>query len=398
MTVHSFLCLDLAMRTIAALRLVAFATGVLLLQACGGRPAQHQGIPEVGVVVVRPQAVTLQTELPGRTNPYAISDVRPQVGGIIQARLFVEGADVRAGQVLYQIDPATYKAAYDQAAAQLASARANVVTARAKAERYADLVKINGVSRQDADDANAAWLQAAAAVQQNQASLQSARINLDYTRITAPISGRTGRSTFTKGALVTPGQADALTTVQTLDPIYVDISQSTSDLLKLRASLAAGALTTGGPDSTEVSLKLEDGSDYPLKGKLQFTDVTVDQTTGTVTLRAIFPNPRGVLLPGMYVRAEVPQGAKPSAILAPQQGVTRDAAGRPVAMVVDASGRAQTRVLTTGAAVGDKWLVLDGLNPGDRVIVEGLQRVKPGDRVHAVPAGSAPPPVPPGQG
>src|ERR1019366_7646513 len=282
MTVHSFLCLDLAMRTIAALRLVAFATGVLLLQACGGRPAQHQGIPEVGVVVVRPQAVTLQTELPGRTNPYAISDVRPQVGGIIQARLFVEGADVRAGQVLYQIDPATYKAAYDQAAAQLASARANVVTARAKAERYAALVKINGVSRQDADDANAAWLQAAAAVQQNQASLQSARINLDYTRITAPISGRTGRSTFTKGALVTPGQADALTTVQTLDPIYVDISQSTSDLLKLRASLAAGALTTGGPDSTEVSLKLEDGSDYPLKGKLQFTDVTVDQTTGTV--------------------------------------------------------------------------------------------------------------------
>jgi membrane fusion protein (multidrug efflux system) len=388
------------MRTNPALRLVVLAGAVLLLQACGARPVGRQPIPEVGVVVMQPQAVALQTELPGRTNPYAISDVRPQIGGIIQARLFVEGANVNAGQVLYQIDPATYKAAYDQAAAQLASARANVVTAKAKADRYGDLVKINGVSRQDADDAKAAWLQAAAAVQQNQASLQSARINLDYTRITAPISGRTGRSLFTKGALVTPGQADALTTVQTLDPIYVDISQSTSDLLKLRASLADGALTTGGPDSTEVSLKLEDGTDYPLKGKLQFTDVTVDQATGTVTLRAIFPNPRGVLLPGMYVRAIVPQGAKPSAILAPQQGVTRDAAGHPIAMVVDASGRAQTRVLTTGAAVGDKWLVLQGLNPGDRVIVEGLQRVKPGDRVHAVPAGSPPAAAPaqPGQG
>ncbi len=386
------------MRTIVALRLVAFASGVLLLQACGGRPAQHQGIPDVGVVTVQPQAVALETELPGRTSPYAISDVRPQIGGIIQARLFVEGANVKAGQVLYQIDPSTYRAAYDLAAAQLASARANVVTAKAKADRYADLVKINGVSHQDADDTKAAWLQAVAAVQQNEASLRSARINLDYTRITAPITGRAGVSAFTKGALVTPGQAAALTTVQTLDPIYVDISQSTSDLLKLRASLAAGALTTGGPDSTEVSLKLEDGSDYPLKGKLQFTDITVDQTTGTVMLRAIFPNPSGVLLPGMYVRAEVPQGAKPTAILAPQQGVTRDAAGQPVAMVVDASGRARTRVLNTGAAVGDKWLVLGGLNPGDRVIVEGLQRVKPGDRVHAVPAGSPSPPAQSGQG
>jgi len=392
------------MRTNLAMRLVVLATlGVAtagLLQGCGGRPQQKQGTPEVGVVVVEPQAVALQTELPGRTAPFAISDVRPQIGGIVQARLFVEGADVKAGQVLYQIDPATYRAAYDQAAAQLASAKANVVTTKAKADRYGDLVKMNGVSKQDYDDANAAWLQAAAAVQQDQAALQSAKINLDYTKITAPISGRIGRSTFTKGALVTPGQTDALTTVQTLDPIYVDISQSTSDLLKLRRSLAEGSLTSGGPASTEISLKLEDGSDYPLKGKLQFTDVTVDQTTGTVTLRAIFPNPNGVLLPGMYVRAEVPEGGKPSAILAPQQGVSRDAAGRPVAMVVDASGRARTRVLTTGDAVGDKWLVLDGLNAGDRLIVEGLQRVKPGQPVHAVPAGSPPPPGPaqPGQG
>ena len=369
----------------------------LALQGCGpGRAGgpPNRGPPEVGVVTIEPQAVTLRTELPGRTSPYAISDVRPQISGIVKARLFVEGADVRAGQVLYQIDPAPYQAAYDQAKAQLASAQANLVTTKVKAERFADLVKIKGVSQQDYDDARAAYLQAAAAVEQNQASLQSAKINLDYTRITAPISGRIGRSTFTKGALVTNGQTDALTTVQTLDPIYVDINQSASELLKLRRGLANGALTASGPASTDVSLKLEDGSDYPLKGRLQFADVTVDQSTGAVTLRAIFPNPKGVLLPGMYVRAVVAQGGKPSAILAPQQGVSRDLAGRPVAMVVDASGKAQTHVLTTDGVVGDKWLVLDGLKAGDRVIVEGLQRVKPGAPVHAVAAGSPPGPAP----
>jgi membrane fusion protein, multidrug efflux system len=369
----------------------------LALQGCGpGRAGgpPNQGPPEVGVVTIEPQAVTLRTELPGRTSPYAISDVRPQISGIVKARLFVEGADVRAGQVLYQIDPAPYQAAYDQAKAQLASAQANLVTTKVKAERFADLVKIKGVSQQDYDDARAAYLQAAAAVEQNQASLQSAKINLDYTKITAPISGRIGRSTFTKGALVTNGQTDALTTVQTLDPIYVDINQSASELLKLRRGLANGALTASGPASTDVTLQLEDGSDYPLTGRLQFADVTVDQTTGAVTLRAIFPNPKGVLLPGMYVRAVVAQGGKPSAILAPQQGVTRDLAGRPVAMVVDASGKAQTHILTTDGVVGDKWLVLDGLRAGDRVIVEGLQRVKPGAPVHAVAAGSPPAPAP----
>jgi membrane fusion protein, multidrug efflux system len=384
----------MAMRTYTASRLVALVNCVLLLQACGGRPPPQHRMAEVGVVTIQPQSVTLQTELPGRTTPFAVSDVRPQIGGIIQSRLFVEGADVKAGQVLYQVDPSTYRAAYDLAAATLASARANLVTAAAKAQRYADLVKIDGVSHQDNDDAKAAFLQAGAAVQQDEANLRSARINLGYTKITAPISGRIGRSMFTKGALVTPSQTDALTTVQTLDPIYVDISQSTSELLKLRRSLDQGALTTGGPASTEVSLKLEDGSDYPLKGKLQFTDVTVDQTTGAVTLRAIFPNPKGVLLPGMYVRAVVAEGDKSQAILAPQQAITRDEAGRPVAMIVDATGHAQTRVLTTADAVGDKWLVLDGLKPGDRVIVEGLQKVKPGDKVRAVPAGSPPPAAP----
>jgi membrane fusion protein (multidrug efflux system) len=348
------------------------------------------GPPEVGVVTLEPQAVALSTTLPGRTSPFAISDVRPQVNGIIQDRLFQEGSNVRAGQVLYKIDPATYRAAFDQAKAQVASAQANLATAKIKAERYADLVKINGVSKQDADDANAAYLQAAASVQQNQAALQTARINLDYTSVKAPISGRVGKSVFTKGALVSAAQADALTTVQTLDPIYVDINQSSAELLRLRQQLANGALTAGGPASTLVSLKLEDGTDYPLKGRLQFADVTVDQTTGAVTLRAIFPNPHGVLLPGMYVRAVVAQGDKPSALLVPQQGVTRGPTGDATAMVVDDSGRAQTRVVQTTGVVGDKWLVSCGLKPGDKLIVEGLQRVRPGIPVRAVPAGSPP--------
>lgn len=372
--------------------LVLAGVGSALLSGCG-RPQQRppMGPPEVGVVTLQPASVTLTTILPGRTSPYAVSDVRPQVNGIIQARLFQEGSNVHAGQVLYQIDPATYRAAYDQAKAQLASAQANLATAKVKAERYADLVKINGVSKQDADDAKAAYLQAAAAVQQNTAAVQAAKINLDYTAVKAPISGRAGVSIVTKGALVTAGQTNALTTVQTLDPIYVDINQSAAELLKLRQALSDGALNSAGPTSAEVSLQLEDGTAYPLKGRLQFADVTVDQTTGAVTLRAIFPNPKGVLLPGLFVRAVVVEGAKSRAILAPQQGVSRDEGGNPVAMVVDAQGKAQSRRLVTERAVGDKWLVSSGLQPGDRLIVEGLQRVKPGAPVHAVPAGSPSP-------
>jgi membrane fusion protein (multidrug efflux system) len=375
---------------------LAFACAAVL-EGCGSsHKPPPMGPPEVGVVTIEPQPVLLTTVLPGRTSPYAVSDVRPQVGGIIQARLFQEGGNVRAGQVLYQIDPATYKAAYDQAKAQLASAQANVATAKVKAERYGDLVKINGVAKQDYDDAKAAYLQAVAAVQQNQAAVQSAKINLDYTQVKAPISGRIGKSTYTKGALVTASQADALTTIQTLDPIYVDINQSAAELLKLRRSLADGALTGAGPNSTEVTLKLEDGSDYPLKGRLEFADVTVDQTTGAVTLRAIFPNPKGLLLPGLYVRAVVAEGGKPSAILAPQQGVTRDQSGAPIATVVNAEGKTEVRKLTTQGVVGDKWLVTSGLNPGDRLIVEGLQRLQqPGMAVHVVPAGSPPPSGPP---
>ena len=384
------------MRSENLLRTLAFAvTCALALEGCGGPKGPPQlGPPEVGVVTIEPQPLSLSTVLPGRTSPFAVSDVRPQVNGLIQARSFQEGSNVREGQVLYQIDPSTYKAAYDQAVAQLASAQANVATAKAKADRYADLVKINGVAKQDYDDANAAYLQAAAAVQQDRALVQSAKINLDFTSIRSPISGRVGVSAFTKGALVTSGQANALTTVQTLDPIYVDISQSSSEVLKLRQSLANGSLTNGGPTSAEVSLQLEDGSPYPIKGRLELVDVTVDQTTGAVTLRAIFPNPNSILLPGMFVRATVSQGGQPAAILIPQAGLTRDPTGRAFAMVVDAQNRAQERMVTTGAIVGDKWMVLDGVKAGDRVIVEGLQKVKPGAPVRPVPAGSPPPPPP----
>jgi len=376
--------------------------GALAFLSGCGRPGgpPPMGPPEVGIVAIEPQAVALSTILPGRTSPFAISDVRPQVSGIVQYRLFEEGSNVRAGQVLYKIDPASYQAAFDQAKALLASAQANLATAKIKSERYADLVKINGVSKQDADDARAAYQQAVATVEQNEASLQSARINLDYTSVKAPIGGRVGKSAFTKGALVSGAQADALTTVQTLDPIYVDINQSSAELLDLRQQLANGARTADDSASTEVSLKLENGSDYPLKGRLQFADVTVDQNTGAVSLRAIFPNPHGVLLPGMYVRAVVAQGGKPSALLVPQQGVMRSPTGEATVMIVDAKGRAQTRIIQTGDMVGDKWLVSGGLKPGDKVIVEGLQRVRPGIPVTVVPVGSpphAPPAGPPGQ-
>jgi len=359
-----------------------------VLAACAKPAAPAQGgPPEVGVVTLRPQQAELQAELPGRTSAIETSEVRPQVGGIIQSRPFIEGSVVRRGQMLYQIDPATYRAALAQAEAVLANARAAEVTAKLKSDRYADLVKIRGVSRQEADDALAAAQQAAASVQQAQASVQTARINLNYTRVAAPISGRIGKSTVTPGALVTASQTTALTTIQRLDSVYVDISQSSAEMLALRRAIAAGQVDAG---DAAVRLKLEDGSDYPLAGRLQFADVTVDANTGAVNLRAIFPNPRGVLLPGMYVRAVITEGVQPNAILAPQAGVTRDERGQPTAFVVDAQGKAQLRTLKTGRAIGDKWLVLEGLKPGDRIIVEGLQKVRPGAAVKAVPAGAPP--------
>ncbi len=350
-------------------RLGPFLLVAVALSGCGQPQRPKFPPPAVGFVVIKEQPVALTAELPGRTDPYAVSDVRPQVSGIILHRLFTEGSMVKAGQPLYQIDPAPYQAAYESAQASLASTKV-------KAERYAALLAANAIAPQEADDAKAAYLQA-------KATADNARINLNYTHIAAPISGRIGASSVTEGALVTASQATALATISTLDPIYVDIDQSSSELLALKRAAQAGQIAAGGAD---VTMKLDDGSDYPLKGKLQFTDVTVDPSTGSVRLRAIFPNSDGLLLPGMYVRATVNQGTDPHGILAPQQGVGHDAKGEPTALVVDDKNTARLRVLKTGRAVGGDWQVLDGLKPGDKLIVEGLQKAQPDMVVTPMPA------------
>jgi membrane fusion protein (multidrug efflux system) len=348
-----------------------------LLAACGHAAPPKRPPPDVGVVVIKAEPVLLTTVLPGRTDPYEVSDVRPQVGGILKARLFTEGAIVKRGQVLYQIDPAPYQATYDNAVAALADTKA-------KADRYAALVKQNAIAPQTYDDAVAAYKQALA-------NAKTARINLDYTRITAPISGRIGRSSVTEGALLTADQTTALATIQTLDPIYVDITQSTSELLGLKLAMQHGTLVNKGPADARATLTLDNGTPYPSDGRLQFSEVTVDQTTGAVTLRAIFPNPDGILLPGMFVRANIIEGVEQNAILAPQQGVGRNEKGDATALIVDAKGIARLHVLKTSRTIGDKWLVTDGLKPGDRLIVEGLQKVTPDAPVHAVAASFAKP-------
>ena len=361
---------------------------LLGVAACGKPPERPRPTPEAGVVVIKTQAVPLTTELPGRTSPFAVSEVRPQVSGIVQARLFTEGSNVKKGQVLYRIDPAPYRAAADQAKAQVASAEASLASLKLKAERYGQLIKLNSISQQDYDDARAAYGQAQANVQQTRAQLETAQINLGYTEIKAPITGRIGASAFTQGALVTAGQAAALATIQTLDPIYVDLNQSTAELLRLESEVKSGRANKGGPLIAKLTLTLEDGSAYPLEGRLQFTDVTEDQTSGTVTIRAVFPNPQNVLLPGMFVRAKVTQAMAPDAILVPQQGVSRDPKGGATVLVVNAQNKAELRPVETGEALGANWLVTKGLQPGDKVIVEGLQRIQPGAAVRPVPAGS----------
>jgi membrane fusion protein (multidrug efflux system) len=305
------------------------------------------------------------------------------VGGIIQARLFTEGSIVKAGQVLYRIDPAPFQAAYDQAAAQLANAKANLTTTQLKAQRLAGLVKLKSVALQDADDAEAAFKEAEATVEQDHAALEAARINLQYTKVTAPITGRIGISTVTKGALVTASQAAALDTIQRLDPIYVDVTQSVAQVAALRRQIAQGRMTAG---VAEARLTLDDGAAYPLAGELQLTDITVDPATDAVTLRAVFPNPTGVLLPGMFVRATIIEGVNPAGLLAPEAGVSHDQKGQPIALVVGAKGVVEQRQLQVQGTVGNKWLVTAGLRPGDRLIVEGSQSVEPGATVHAVPA------------
>ncbi|CAH5251677.1 efflux RND transporter periplasmic adaptor subunit [Serratia marcescens] len=356
----------------------------LLLAACDGQnagaPAGAGAEQEVGVVTLRGQSVTLSSELTGRVNATMTSDVRPQVDGIIKQRLFTEGAEVKAGQVLYQIDPASYQASYDQAAAQLKNAQATVQSTRIKSQRYAALVKENGVSQQDADDAKAAYLAAVASVAQYQAALETARINLAYTQVRAPIAGRIGISSVTPGALVTASQSDALATIRALDPIYVDLTQSSAQLLKLRrqqAALQRGAVTP-------VAIKLEDGTPYAHAGKLELTEVAVDEATGSVTLRAVFPNPEHELLPGMYVHATVANGVDPKAILAPQQGITRNAKGEATALVVDEQNKVAQRTVSAERVVGSNWLIGSGLNEGDRLIVEGTSKVTIGAAVKPV--------------
>jgi len=336
---------------------------------------------EVTVEAIRVESIALQTELSGRTSAFRVAEVRPQVTGIIQARDFREGSQVEAGQLLYTIEPAVYRAAVERAQAELESAEARVVTARVRAERYAELVKINAVSKQERDDAQAANMQAVAAVAQARASLKSARISLDFTHVVAPISGRIGRSNVTQGALVTASQSAPLATIAQLDPMFVDVTQSSVQLLQLKRLLSSGGAQ---PPNASVRLRLEDGTDYPTLGELQFTDVTVDPSSGSVTLRALFSNPDVLLLPGMYVRAVVDEAVEPRGILAPQQAVARDERGQAQALVVDANNKVEVRPLVTGRAIGDRWHVTQGLQPGDRVIVEGNHKVKPGDTVKPI--------------
>lgn len=356
-------------------------------QQAGGPPQAQEA--EVTVVTIAPEEVTLTTVLAGRTSPYQVSDVRPQVGGIVQKRLFKEGSDVKAGELLYQIDPATYQAAYDNAKAALTKAEANALPARLKGDRYTNLSKVNAVSQQDNDDAQASKLQAEAEVISAKAALETARINLSYTRVTAPIGGRIGKSAVTPGALVTASQAEALTTVQQTNPMYVDVTQSSSEVLRLKRDLASGKLKKAGADGAKVKLLFEDGAHYQHEGALQFSDITVDQSTGVITLRALFPNPNQDLLPGLYVRAVLEEGVEENAILVPQAALSRDSKGNALVMVVKADNTVEPRPIQVTRVVGDKWLVAGGLAAGDRVIVEGLQKAKPGAKVKPVEKGAA---------
>ncbi len=360
--------------------------GGLLLDGCNRRQqAKSAPVPEVATVTIRPEQLVLTTELPGRTCPHLVSEVRPQVNGIIKKRLFTEGSDVKAGQVLYQIDPAPFQAALDSAKAALRKSEANWTVTRLKFERYKGLLAGKAVSQQDYDDKEAALKQAEADIESCKAAVETAGINLAYTHVTAPISGRIGKSNVTGGALVTAYQALALATIQQLDPIYVDVPQSTTELLRLRRRLADGRLNKDGTNQNKVKLLLGDCAQYPDEGTLQFRDVTVDPTTGSVILRVVVPNPEGLLLPGMFVRAVIEEGVAEKAILVPQQGVKRTPKGDPYALVVsNTTGKVEQRMLSLSRALGDKWLVSSGLSNGDRVIVEGTLNVRPGTAVKAV--------------
>jgi membrane fusion protein (multidrug efflux system) len=359
---------------------------ILTLAACDRKPkeAPARPAPEVSVITVEPQAVLLTTELSGRTAPYVISEIRPRVNGLILKRLFTEGSDVQAGQILYQIDPAPFEAELNNALAALGKAEANLPAIQLRAERYRALLADKALSQQDYDDAAASLNQLRAEIKAQQAAVDTARINLGYTKVTAPISGRIGKSNVTEGAIVTAYQQTALATIQQLDPIYVDVPQSTTDLLSIKSRLQQGLINHQGQDLNKVKLILDNGTPYPLEGTLKFSDVTVEPSTGSVTLRAVFPNPDGLVLPGMFVKAVVREGVSEKAILIPQQSVARDYKGNPYAFVVTAENKIEQRSLTLDRAIASSWLVTGGLTPGERLVVEGLQSVRHGMTVRPV--------------
>lgn len=383
--------MQLKMKVKNLFRCLAALTALVGIMSSGGcgsgqkQQAQQAAAPEVATVTVQAQQIELTTELPGRTAPYRVSEIRPQVNGIIQKRLFQEGADVKAGQLLYQIDPAPFRAAYESAKASLAKAQAVLPSVQAKAERHKQLLATHAVSRQDFDDASAALDQARAEIEYWKATVETARINLGYTSVNAPISGRIGRSSVTDGALVTAYQATVLATIQQLDPIYVDVTQSSAELLRLKRSQETGRLSSEGEEGRKVRILLEDGTPYPIEGTLQFREITVEPTTGSFVVRIVVPNPKHLLLPGMFVRAVVQEGIAEQVILVPQQGVSRNPKGVPFSLVVDDTGTVQQRMLTLDRAIGDRWLVASGLKVGDHVIVEGTMKVRPGATVREVP-------------
>ena len=357
----------------------------LSLSGCGGPSGANHAASEVAVITVQPSKIELTSELPGRTSAYLVAEIRPQVSGIIQKRIFTEGSDVKSGQVLYQIDPAPFDAALENAQAALGRSQASVPALQLRVKRFQGAIADGAVSQQDLDDATAALGQALADVRYWKAMVETARINLAYARIVSPISGRIGKSTVTDGAIVTAYQPTPLAVIQQLDPIYVDVLQSTTDLLSLRRRLDEQKITRDDMGADTVTLILSDGTSYPQPGTLQFRDISVDPTTASVTLRMVFPNPNGVLLPGMFVRAIVKEGANPHALLVPQQAVSRDPKGKPYALLVGADGKVEYRALSVERALGDRWIVSSGLAPGDKVIVEGMQRARPGTVVKAAP-------------
>ena len=373
-------------RTEILIRTAALLPVTLWLVACSKEPAGPPPPPEVGVLTLQPRDIPITDQLPGRTTAYRVAEVRPQVTGIVQRRLFTEGSEVKAGQQLFQIDPGPYRAALSSAEAALKRAEAQVVTAKLLEERYAPLIAANAVSRQEYDEAVAARARAEADVAAARAQVETARINLVYTQVLSPISGRIGRALVTEGALVTANQEDVLATVQQLDPIYVDITQSSTEMLRLQRQLANGELVHNENKEAEVTLTLEDGSAYEERGRLKVAEVSVEPSTGSVTLRAEFPNPRRELLPGMFVRAQLARGVRAAALLVPQRGVSHNNRGEATVLVLDENDTVSERVVTAGRAIGGEWLITAGLSPGERVVLDGLQKIKPGAVVKPVPA------------